>query len=160
MNPISKCCTYVIPIRKRVRNAILTLWFSVVGAKGFEPSTPCSQSRCASRTALRPENELQNWWRREGDSNPRYSFPYDSLANCWFQPLTHLSVLSREMIRANLWNISWKCGCKYNAFFSFSKYSSLIFPVLTVLKIGACKDRKWQPALPAHFIVHQEIKRK
>ena len=31
------------------------------------------------------------WWRREGDSNPRYSFPYGSLANCWYQPLTHLS---------------------------------------------------------------------
>ena len=30
--------------------------------------------------------------RREGDSNPRYSHPYGSLANCWFQPLTHLSV--------------------------------------------------------------------
>ena len=29
--------------------------------------------------------------RRRGDSNPRYSFPYDSLANCWFKPLTHLS---------------------------------------------------------------------
>jgi hypothetical protein len=29
--------------------------------------------------------------RREGDSNPRYSFPYGSLANCWFKPLTHLS---------------------------------------------------------------------
>ena len=32
------------------------------------------------------------FWRRKGDSNPRYSYPYDSLANCWFQPLTHLSV--------------------------------------------------------------------
>ena len=30
--------------------------------------------------------------RRERDSNSRYSFPYDSLANCWFQPLTHLSI--------------------------------------------------------------------
>ena len=29
--------------------------------------------------------------RRGGDSNPRYSFPYGSLANCWFKPLTHLS---------------------------------------------------------------------
>src|SRR5690606_17099081 len=29
--------------------------------------------------------------RREGDSNPRYTCVYDSLANCWFQPLTHLS---------------------------------------------------------------------
>ena len=29
---------------------------SFVGVKGFEPSTPCSQSRCANRTALRPED--------------------------------------------------------------------------------------------------------
>ncbi len=29
--------------------------------------------------------------RRGGDSNPRYSYPYVSLANWWFQPLTHLS---------------------------------------------------------------------
>ncbi len=27
-----------------------------VGAAGFEPAAPCSQSRCANRTALRPEN--------------------------------------------------------------------------------------------------------
>ena len=27
--------------------------------------------------------------RKEGDSNPRYGNPYGSLANCWFQPLTH-----------------------------------------------------------------------
>ena len=31
-------------------------------------------------------------WRREGDSNPRYGYPYDSLANCWFKPLTHLTL--------------------------------------------------------------------
>ncbi len=31
-------------------------------------------------------------WRRGRDLNPRYGFtPYDSLANCWFKPLTHLS---------------------------------------------------------------------
>lgn len=35
--------------------------------------------------------------RKGGDSNPRYSFPYDSLANCWFQPLTHLSILFTQM---------------------------------------------------------------
>ena len=29
--------------------------------------------------------------RKEGDSNPRYGNPYGSLANCWFQPLTHPS---------------------------------------------------------------------
>ena len=35
--------------------------------------------------------------RREGDSNPRYSFPYGSLANCWFKPLTHLSKYSKVL---------------------------------------------------------------
>ena len=30
------------------------LRFHIVGVKGFEPSTPCSQSRCANRTALHP----------------------------------------------------------------------------------------------------------
>ena len=29
--------------------------------------------------------------RKEGDSNPRYGYPHGSLANCWFQPLTHPS---------------------------------------------------------------------
>ena len=29
----------------------------IVGATGFEPTTPCSQSRCANRTALRPEKD-------------------------------------------------------------------------------------------------------
>ncbi len=29
--------------------------FSFVGAAGFEPATPWSQTRCANRTALRPE---------------------------------------------------------------------------------------------------------
>ncbi len=27
----------------------------LVGARGFEPPTPCSQGRCASQAALRPE---------------------------------------------------------------------------------------------------------
>ena len=29
--------------------------FNMVGAEGFEPPTPCSQSRCASQTALCPD---------------------------------------------------------------------------------------------------------
>ena len=29
-----------------------------VGVAGFEPTTPCSQSRCANRTALHPETVL------------------------------------------------------------------------------------------------------
>ena len=40
---------------------------------------PCGFSSLSSSTLLR--------WER--DSNPRYGYPYDSLANCWFQPLTH-----------------------------------------------------------------------
>ncbi len=32
--------------------------------------------------------------RRERDSNSRKSYPFVSLANWWFQPLTHLSVVS------------------------------------------------------------------
>ena len=31
---------------------------ALVGVRGFEPPTPCSQSRCASQTALHPENEF------------------------------------------------------------------------------------------------------
>src|SRR5690606_33754921 len=31
-------------------------------------------------------------WRRGRDSNPRYRFQYDSLANCSFRPLRHLSL--------------------------------------------------------------------
>ena len=32
--------------------------------------------------------------RKLGDSNPRYGYPYGSLANCWFQPLTQTSISS------------------------------------------------------------------
>ncbi len=31
--------------------------------------------------------------RKRGDSNPRYGYPYVSLANWWFQPLTHTSLI-------------------------------------------------------------------
>ncbi len=40
------------------------------------------------RTAL---NIQSSSLRKKGDSNPRYPYEYDSLANCWFQPLTHPS---------------------------------------------------------------------
>ena len=36
--------------KKRASNYLL-----FVGIPGFEPGTPCSQSRCANRTALHPE---------------------------------------------------------------------------------------------------------
>ena len=31
---------------------------SLVGARGFEPPTPCSQGRCADQSALRPDPNL------------------------------------------------------------------------------------------------------
>ena len=37
---------------KREQPMLLSLF---VGVAGFEPTTPCSQSRCANRTALHPE---------------------------------------------------------------------------------------------------------
>ena len=45
---------------------------------------------------LNPKTEFEIFnpnlnWRRGRDSNPRYGFPYDSLANCSFRPLRHLS---------------------------------------------------------------------
>ena len=69
-----------------------------VGAKGFEPSTPCSQSRCASRTAPYPEKKDDSTSsfltaEKGGFEPPVPLAEYDSLANCWFQPLTHLSVV-------------------------------------------------------------------
>ncbi len=56
----------------------------MVGAKGFEPSTPCSQSRCANQTALRPERRLCCFWWSWGDSNPR-PIPCEGIA----LPLRH-----------------------------------------------------------------------
>ena len=41
------------PPELQARKAFLTS--ELVGARGFEPPTPCTQSRCASRTALRPD---------------------------------------------------------------------------------------------------------
>ena len=38
----------------QVNNLIISVLF-IVGVAGFEPTTPCSQSRCANRTALHPE---------------------------------------------------------------------------------------------------------
>jgi hypothetical protein len=40
--------------------------------------------------------------RRRGDSNPRYPYEYGSLANCWFQPLTHPSGALSAKENANI----------------------------------------------------------
>ncbi len=41
--------------QKKEQQFSLLLFFTV-GIPGFEPGTPCSQSRCANRTALHPES--------------------------------------------------------------------------------------------------------
>ena len=47
--------------------------------------------------AVKPkENRRKVCFIQEGDSNPRYGNPYGSLANCWFQPLTHPSKRTLE----------------------------------------------------------------
>ncbi len=60
-----------------------------VGAPGFEPGTPWSQTRYTTGLCYTPKKI--STVRREGDSNPRYPYEYVSLANWWFQPLTHPS---------------------------------------------------------------------
>ena len=50
---------------------------------------------CSHKYAKKNRDLLGSYFlflRKRGDSNPRYSYPYDSLANCWFQPLTHPSI--------------------------------------------------------------------
>ena len=44
-------------IKKETQNIASLL---VVGIPGFEPGTPCSQSRCANRTALHPVLSMHN----------------------------------------------------------------------------------------------------
>ena len=41
---------------KKTDDLISRLLLLIVGIPGFEPGTPCSQSRCANRTALHPES--------------------------------------------------------------------------------------------------------
>lgn len=56
--------------------------------------------------------------RKEGDSNPRYRYQYDSLANCWFQPLTHLS--SGSLLRVQ----------RYIRYFSLPNFLGCFFAVI------------------------------
>ena len=60
-----------------------------VGAKGFEPSTPCSQSRCASRTAPYPEKKddsaSSSFFRGEGGIRTPGT-------HCWIRQFSKLLV--------------------------------------------------------------------
>jgi len=39
----------------------------MVGATGFEPATPCSQSRCATKLRYAPTRDMRDKRRLEGD---------------------------------------------------------------------------------------------
>ena len=56
--------------------------------------------------------------RRKGDSNPRYGYPYDSLANCWFKPLTHLSCQLKLFLRSAERE---KAAQRYDKYFTYAK---------------------------------------
>ena len=43
-----------------------------------------------------------NKWRRERDSNPRYTFAYGTLAMYWFKPLTHPSGRNRSCTNSDI----------------------------------------------------------
>ena len=80
--------------RCRVSSDVVSHKRNEVGVVGFEPTTPCSQSRCANRAALHPagfEILSANYCGERGIRTPGTRVGYGSLANCWFQPLTHLS---------------------------------------------------------------------
>ena len=66
--------------------------------------------------------EKKRW---ERDSNSRYSYPYDSLANCWFKPLTHPTVVFKERGRKNN-----KCNVPSNKIrekkFGFSEFKQTL----------------------------------
>ena len=63
--------------------------------------------------------------RKEGDSNPRYGNPYGSLANCWFQPLTHPSLKDPGVRNRGV--ISLIAGAKVRLFFEPCKFLSYFF---------------------------------
>ena len=69
-------CMLSFSLKKRQKKTppnMDSVFFFCVGVAGFEPATSCSQSRRDDRTTLYPD--YFSAWRREGDSNPRYSFP-------------------------------------------------------------------------------------
>ena len=82
--------------------------FNYVGVPGFEPGTPWSQTRCATGLRYTPnlfpelkifsdpelylfKSLLFSMAVREGFEPSVPFYQYGSLANCWFQPLIHLT---------------------------------------------------------------------
>ena len=84
----------------------------MVGAKGFEPSTPWSQTKYSNQTELRPdiwiykklakkkykEQKAKNGGQR-GIWTLETRLRSAPLAGVWFQPLTHLSLLKKIALK-------------------------------------------------------------
>ena len=64
--------------------------------------------------------------RKLGDSNPRYSHPYGSLANYWFQPLTQTSSVLPFRGDSEV-ALALKCGAKVSTYFRFCKFFTIFF---------------------------------
>ena len=95
--------------------------------------------------------------RKEGDSNPRYGNPYGSLANCWFQPLTHPSLKDPGVRNRGV--ISLIAGAKVLLFFepckflSYFFYFSLIFLCRSGIRDSNPRPSAWEAnALPTELI--------
>ena len=61
------------------------------------------------------------WERKRRDSNSWYGYPYGSLANCWFQPLTHTS--------SKLYKLLLFCSAKVITIFEITKCFENFFEV-------------------------------
>ena len=93
--------------------------------------------------------------RKEGDSNPRYGYPYDSLANCWFQPLTHPSPrLARDRQLLSELALFPKSAAKVLLFFDMTKYFGVFFkkttnlPILALLIIIRARENRKMDIFP------------
>ena len=81
--------------------------------------------------------------RKLGDSNPRYGYPYGSLANYWFQPLTQTSLRSFDVITESFSLISWLRMQRYEYIFispNFSLTFSRFFCIF--LDFSSVKDEE------------------
>ena len=87
---------------------------------------------------------LANPLRKLGDSNPRYSYPYGSLANYWFQPLTQTSFRRSS-------------GC-YRSVFSQSRCKGTVFFRTVQIFSGLfCEKVRFEPFLQGKCKVSLKI---
>lgn len=59
--------------------------------------------------------DLGSYWRREGDSNPRYAFTYARFPSVCLKPLNHLSISSQSILTQPESKIKRKTSnCRFN----------------------------------------------